>query len=164
MPLTLVGQLTPKLTERRILDRTGQKAARQALGVQVLNTDDIVLAHELGGELMQAVFSMVRNFGMRPGDAPARPLAALRALLRARERSLMEFSVRAFSTTCLIRRNHDTEYSFARIWSTVWECNPRALVDSFTARTRASWICRAYGTALRSRGLSTGTIAGTRGD
>ena len=50
-------------------------------------------ARELGGELVQTVFSMVRNLGMRPGDAPASPLAALGALLRARKRSLTAFQV-----------------------------------------------------------------------
>ena len=69
VPLTLVGQPAPKLTERRTLDCTGQKAARQALDAQVFNTDNVIRVHELGGELVQAVFSMVRNLGVRPDYA-----------------------------------------------------------------------------------------------
>ena len=34
VPLTLVGQLTAELTERRILDRTGQKAAHRPLALK----------------------------------------------------------------------------------------------------------------------------------
>ena len=84
----LVRQLTSELTPSRIADRAGQPMApEQAIDMEILDYERLVVAHERSGERMEEGAADVADAPMQPGHAPACGLPAPAPVLPPRQSS-----------------------------------------------------------------------------
>lgn len=90
VPRTFVRQLPAELSETRIGDMPREpRVLNHAFHVQVFDADNLVRAHESGGQRMQRVAPLIRDLAMRASNTQPLFLAALRSFPPARKTPLL---------------------------------------------------------------------------
>ena len=67
VPDRLVFQLPPEFSQACIQDRLGQLGFRKAFYSQILDAHAFIITHQLSGDLVDEILSLVRRLGLNTG-------------------------------------------------------------------------------------------------
>src|SRR5262249_47723256 len=87
-PCGLIRHLTAEFSHRSIREALGQLGSRKAANRQILNAESVMMPHQVSGQLMEKIPSLVGNTLMDLGDTQFVLGSSLRAFLSPGEDTL----------------------------------------------------------------------------